>query len=516
MNNTLGVEFIEFFHKATIHLEAEGPRLLHVDCHASHISLPLIEFARLHNIIIIGYPPHTTHLLQGLDVVMFSPFKSAYAKRAAAHLKEKGQDVEKRDFLTVLHQAVQDSFKESNILMAWKKTGLRPVNPEVISEADLAPSQQFSTTRSLPLPPPSPIRVIIDAIHQQNALQGVTQPDSLLPQCAVTPSLPLQPIYSLEQNYDTIGVNITPSLPEEVPSPPPSADIPNGLFPSNLPDPLALLIASTASMTLNDHFTPNLPPCKPAITSGGTRAKEVSKSSATPDPGAIYVAGEILRGLASTRLAPLLELETVTSAIELPPIERGPVPHQLVKTIQRIEDVPSKELWLSVKNEFSQVVSRQERLLAQVVLQETYCQQAQRTLMIKEKPRKKSTLKTIIGMPGGFIFSGNEAHRILVADAAAKRAEDEEAEAKKDAKKLVADAKKWMEGALARQEVAHAALITNWESQPPEIRRGRRPNKPRLERTPNEYKEVLQPKKKKARKQLESDGESDCSLEEWV
>ncbi|KIM21674.1 hypothetical protein M408DRAFT_80208 [Serendipita vermifera MAFF 305830] len=89
MNNTLRVEFIQFFHNATCHLEPEGPWLLHVDCHALHINLPLIEFAHLHNIIVFGYPPHTTHLLQGLDVVMFSPFKNAYAKCAAEHLKQR-------------------------------------------------------------------------------------------------------------------------------------------------------------------------------------------------------------------------------------------------------------------------------------------------------------------------------------------------------------------------------------------------------------------------------------------
>ncbi|KIM28061.1 hypothetical protein M408DRAFT_51123, partial [Serendipita vermifera MAFF 305830] len=44
MMDLLGLEFIKLFHKQTIEFANEGPRLLHVDCHSSHINLPLIEF----------------------------------------------------------------------------------------------------------------------------------------------------------------------------------------------------------------------------------------------------------------------------------------------------------------------------------------------------------------------------------------------------------------------------------------------------------------------------------------
>ena len=50
MADALGLEFIKHFHEVTVHLEAEGPWLLHVDCHSSHINLPLIQFARAHDI----------------------------------------------------------------------------------------------------------------------------------------------------------------------------------------------------------------------------------------------------------------------------------------------------------------------------------------------------------------------------------------------------------------------------------------------------------------------------------
>jgi len=46
-----------------------------MDGHASHFSLELLEYAQANNIEILGYPPHCTHALQGLDVVCFAKMK---------------------------------------------------------------------------------------------------------------------------------------------------------------------------------------------------------------------------------------------------------------------------------------------------------------------------------------------------------------------------------------------------------------------------------------------------------
>lgn len=99
---------------------------------------------------------------------MFSPLKKAYAEHAKEVLDKGRKGVDKTKFLAVMHKAVQDSFSVENILTAWRKTGLRPVNRGAIPDAALAPSKEFSRVHTLPLPPPSPIRAVIDAIHQQN------------------------------------------------------------------------------------------------------------------------------------------------------------------------------------------------------------------------------------------------------------------------------------------------------------------------------------------------------------
>lgn len=57
------------FNPATKEKAAGQTRVLLMDGHGSHYTLELLEYAQANNIVILGYPPHCTHVLQGLDVV---------------------------------------------------------------------------------------------------------------------------------------------------------------------------------------------------------------------------------------------------------------------------------------------------------------------------------------------------------------------------------------------------------------------------------------------------------------
>jgi len=50
----------------------ERPVLLVMDNHDSHISVPVIEKAQAEDIVLVGLPSHTTHLLQPLDVKVYN------------------------------------------------------------------------------------------------------------------------------------------------------------------------------------------------------------------------------------------------------------------------------------------------------------------------------------------------------------------------------------------------------------------------------------------------------------
>lgn len=51
------------------------PILLYLDGHSSHVTMPLVTFCRSHGIELFSLLPHSTHVLQPLDVAFFHAYK---------------------------------------------------------------------------------------------------------------------------------------------------------------------------------------------------------------------------------------------------------------------------------------------------------------------------------------------------------------------------------------------------------------------------------------------------------
>ena len=84
-SRSLGLAWVQHFHKMTKgSIKAGVYRMLIVDGHGSHISIEFIEFCLTVNIIAYCLPPHSTHLLQPLDVGLFSPLQKAYGKTSGS------------------------------------------------------------------------------------------------------------------------------------------------------------------------------------------------------------------------------------------------------------------------------------------------------------------------------------------------------------------------------------------------------------------------------------------------
>jgi hypothetical protein len=93
--------------------------------------MDFIEYCDQNRILLMVYPPHSTHTLQPLDVFMFKPFSSAYSGQVAAFI-ERCQgltSMSKRDFYPMFVAAWEASFKKETILKAFQATGLSPFNP---------------------------------------------------------------------------------------------------------------------------------------------------------------------------------------------------------------------------------------------------------------------------------------------------------------------------------------------------------------------------------------------------
>lgn len=136
-SNEIGLKWLtDCFHPNTVNegtQERGEYRLLCLDGHASHISSRVLEFALKERIILLCLPPHSTHILQPLDIGVFCPLAVNYRNTVmAACDMDRHYSVRKEEFIKHYMTARQMTFTPEIITSAWRKSGLLPYNPDVI------------------------------------------------------------------------------------------------------------------------------------------------------------------------------------------------------------------------------------------------------------------------------------------------------------------------------------------------------------------------------------------------
>ena len=136
--NELAMDWIRHFENFTAPRKLGVYRLLVLDGHVSHHSDEFEEYCKEHNIVTLCMPPHSSHLLQPLDVGCFSPLKKAYGQQIEHLMRQQCTHITKEDFIPAFRAAFQVSLTESNIKGGFRGAGLVPFDPErVISTLDL-------------------------------------------------------------------------------------------------------------------------------------------------------------------------------------------------------------------------------------------------------------------------------------------------------------------------------------------------------------------------------------------
>jgi hypothetical protein len=85
-------------------------RLLVLDGHGSHLTPEFNQACKDNNIICICMPPHSSHLLQPLDVGCFGPLKRAYGGLVKAKMRLGFNHIDKLDFLKAYPAARKQVF----------------------------------------------------------------------------------------------------------------------------------------------------------------------------------------------------------------------------------------------------------------------------------------------------------------------------------------------------------------------------------------------------------------------
>lgn len=126
-----------------------------MDGHTSHYSRDFLEHARERKILVLCYPSHTTHIYQGLDVVIFSVLKRRLSQERDVWVRKYMKEITKENFLEIYGHAHIETLTPENVRAAFRKTGVHPFDPTVVTESMLAPSKPTSSSDSnLPVAPP--------------------------------------------------------------------------------------------------------------------------------------------------------------------------------------------------------------------------------------------------------------------------------------------------------------------------------------------------------------------------
>ena len=137
-NNELGVDWLKHFNAYTKARTVGARRLLILDGHESHHSLEFQDLCKENDIYTLCMPPHSSHLLQPLDVGCFSPLKRAYSREVESLMRDHINHVTKLEFLPAFKAAFDCSFTSASICSAFRGAGLVPLEPDtVLSKLDV-------------------------------------------------------------------------------------------------------------------------------------------------------------------------------------------------------------------------------------------------------------------------------------------------------------------------------------------------------------------------------------------
>jgi hypothetical protein len=111
----------------------EMPALLILDGFSGHIYVYVLKRAVELNISIICFPLHTTHVMQPMDVGIFSPFKRLYREKYSKWIEQHPDEkLLTQEFAGLISDPFYETMRPSNLVAVFEATGLYPVCPEEV------------------------------------------------------------------------------------------------------------------------------------------------------------------------------------------------------------------------------------------------------------------------------------------------------------------------------------------------------------------------------------------------
>lgn len=116
-------------------------RLLICDGHDSHVSAEFVSICIRERIDLLLLPPHSSHLLQPLDVGVFRPLKLAISTQVSRLVRTGVRRIQKVEWLERFIEAREHGITKENIIAGWRGAGLFPENMHRILSQLADPAQ---------------------------------------------------------------------------------------------------------------------------------------------------------------------------------------------------------------------------------------------------------------------------------------------------------------------------------------------------------------------------------------
>jgi hypothetical protein len=109
-----------------------------VDGYKSYNLHEFHKYCEEEKIIVLCMPPHSSYLLQPLNIGCFSPLKRAYGDEISSLARYGTKKIKKEAFLLAFKAAFEKAMTKENIYAGFRGAGLVLHNPEaVISRLDV-------------------------------------------------------------------------------------------------------------------------------------------------------------------------------------------------------------------------------------------------------------------------------------------------------------------------------------------------------------------------------------------
>jgi len=147
-SDSIGYEWLTTVFEPETKPSTPRRRLLLTDGHSSHLTAKFVAFCLKKAIDLVVLPPHSSHLLQPLDVAIFSLLKTYLSRETDRLSRFDPGRISKVDWTTAYITARQEAFRLNSILSGFRKAGIFPFSPITVLSSLEMPNPTSNPSRN--------------------------------------------------------------------------------------------------------------------------------------------------------------------------------------------------------------------------------------------------------------------------------------------------------------------------------------------------------------------------------